>query len=561
MPGSHGHRILPSALACTPPLAVTPPPLAPRQDSCAPLRGFLSEPAFPPPGDGGPLSEYHEFVKPAELPLFERARQHGERTAILAGEGHFEYAGLIDASGRVAAHLLDGGVDLEEARVAYLLPPGFAHAAVQWGIWRAGGIGVPLALSYPARELDYVVGDSGARILMADPELASNLRAIAAARDLRLVSSGDALAGPLAPLPSLHAERRALILYTSGTTGRPKGAVLTHANIDAQVACLVSAWEWSEHDQLLHVLPLHHIHGLVNGLTCALWSGARCRFLPRFDAESVWAEFLTGKVTLFMAVPTIYVRLIAAWESSSPGRQRALSDACRSLRLMISGSAPLPVATLARWREISGHTLLERYGMTETGMILSNPLRGERLPGSVGLPLPGVDARLVDEAGAPTAPGAPGEVEVRGPGVFREYWQRPDETLSAFRDGWFRTGDVGVIENGRYLLLGRSSVDIIKTGGYKVSALEVEEALRGHPQIADCAVVGVPDPEWGERVAAAVVPASSQSPTLESLRAWASEQMAPYKIPSRLLLLNELPRNAMGKVAKPELARLFPREC
>ena len=226
---------------------------------------------------------------------------------------------------------------------------------------------------------------------------------------------------------------------------------------------------------------------------------------------------------------------------------------------MVSGSAALPVSTLNRWKEISGHTLLERYGMTEIGMALSNPLEGERVPGSVGTPLPGVEVRLADEQGEAVAPDTPGEIEVRGPGVFKEYWGKPDATAQSFRNGWFRTGDVAVLENGRYRILGRMNIDILKTGGHKVSALEVEEQLREHPAIAECAVVGVPDPEWGERVAAAVVLRTDEGEALdlEHLRSWAKERLASYKIPSRLLIVDALPRNAMGKVTKPAIVDLF----
>jgi malonyl-CoA/methylmalonyl-CoA synthetase len=224
---------------------------------------------------------------------------------------------------------------------------------------------------------------------------------------------------------------------------------------------------------------------------------------------------------------------------------------------MVSGSAALPVPLFERWQAATGHALLERYGMTEIGMALSNPLHGERRPGSVGLPLPGVGVRLVDEHGVEVAAGSPGEIEVRGESVFREYWARPDATRDAFRDGWFRTGDVGVVEGGRYRILGRQSVDIIKTGGYKVSALEIEDVLREHPDIRDCAVVGLPDDEWGERVAAAIVPRSEVGPALEDLREWAAARLAKYKLPTRVRLVGDLPRNTMGKAVKARVKELF----
>jgi malonyl-CoA/methylmalonyl-CoA synthetase len=234
-----------------------------------------------------------------------------------------------------------------------------------------------------------------------------------------------------------------------------------------------------------------------------------------------------------------------------------MSTAARALRLMVSGSAALPVQTLVRWREITGHTLLERYGMTETGMILSNPYQGERRPGFVGLPLPGVEVRLVTDSGVSVPDGEAGELEVRGANVFKEYWGRPDATRDAFRDGWFRTGDTAILDRGSYRLLGRSSVDILKSGGYKISALEIEEVLRSHPSIAECAVVGVSDPEWGDRVSVAVELRAGAALTLEELRAWAKDRLAPYKIPRALQLVGALPRNAMGKVVKPDVAKLF----
>ncbi len=495
-----------------------------------------------------------------ELPLFTRARSHRDRPGIVDANGEHSYADLLEASARVAAHLLDGADDLAEARVAFLVAPGFEYAAVQWGIWRAGGVAVPLAVSHPPPELEYTIEDSEASIVIAQPAVAERLRGIAARRGTRFLVTdrlGDPRPGGDSRLPILDADRRAMILYTSGTTSRPKGVVTTHGNIRAQVETLVEAWGWSADDHILLVLPLHHVHGIINVLTCALWSGARCTIHPGFDAEEAWAAVASGDLTLFMAVPTVYGRLIRCWESADADRQREMSEGCRALRLMVSGSAALPVSVLERWREISGHTLLERYGMTEIGMAISNPLDGERRPGHVGLPLPGVDVRLVDESGAPVEPGAPGEIEVRGPSVFREYWRRPEATRDGFRDGWFRTGDVAVVDDGYYRILGRNSVDILKTGGYKVSALEIEEVLRTHPSIAECAVVGADDPDWGERVCAALVLLPGCVLEIGDLRTWAGERLAPYKVPREIRPVPELPRNAMGKVTKPEVKRLF----
>jgi malonyl-CoA/methylmalonyl-CoA synthetase len=507
--------------------------------------------------------------RPVDPPPIARARRHGERVAVLAGGSRFRYADLLDASSRVAAGLLRGARDLDEARVAFLVPPGFDWVAVQWGIWRAGGIAVPLAPSHPRPELDHVIDDEEVASVVVHP----SLRGTIGGRGERVVDTTRLLAAVEAALPEVDPSRRAMILYTSGTTGRPKGVVTTHDNLAAQVTSLVEAWGWRPDDRTLLVLPLHHVHGIVNVVACALWSGACCEMLPGFDAGVVWDRFAPrgtdlGSVpsapgsfpsppSVFMAVPTIYARLAAFWEAASAERRRAMSAGAGGLRLMVSGSAALPVRLFERWRSITGHALLERYGMTEIGMALSNPLVGERRPGCVGRPLPGVEVRLRDEDGNEPGAGQPGEIEVRGPGVFLGYWRRPEETRAAFRDGWFRTGDIARVDRGSYRILGRTGIDVIKTGGYKVSALEIEEVLREHPAVAECAVVGIDDPEWGERVAVAVEARPGATATLDDLRGWARSRLAPYKLPTALRVVHGLPRNSLGKVTKPEVALLF----
>jgi len=495
--------------------------------------------------------------------IFDRATRYALRTAIIDVHGAHKYQDLLNASSRIAAALLAGRADLNEERVAFLMTPGFAWVAVQWGIWRAGGIAVPLPMGSPAAELAYFLQDAGAAALVSDGGNRETLAGAASeCGELEIHLVSELLRSPAAPtLPQVASDRRAMILYTSGTTSRPKGVVTSHANITAQITSLTEAWEWTANDRILLCLPLHHVHGIINVVSCALWSGAICEMLPRFDADVVWKRIGRGELTLFMAVPTIYFKLINVWEAYSPNRQAIFRGGARNLRLMVSGSAALPVSTLERWREITGHTLLERYGMTEIGMALSNPYRGERIPGTVGKPLPQVQVRLADESGSGVVEGTPGEIEVRGPNVFHEYWQRPEATREAFRDGWFRTGDTAVVENGVYRILGRTNVDILKTGGHKVSALEIEEALREHPAIRECAVVGLPDSEWGERVCAALVLNDGHALELETLRAWGKDRLAVHKIPSRLLLLDELPRNAMGKVTKPAVRKLFEAEC
>lgn len=489
--------------------------------------------------------------------LIDRAEQFSKRTAIISPEGVFPYRALLDVSERVASFLLHGQTDLNQKPVAFLAPPGWHHVALQWGIWRAGGIATPLSLFNPKPELEYVINDTCPAVVVGHPDYVNPLKSIVDKMGIRFGESTEALDYPACELPAISPERRAMILYTSGTTGKPKGVVITHHNIGAQITSLVEAWGWTTDDHILNVLPLHHMHGIVNVIACALWVGAKCEIFPRFDANEVWNRISQGDLTLFMAVPTIYAKLIDSWEKASSKDRVRMSDGCQKMRLMVSGSAALPISTLERWKEISGHVLLERYGMTEIGMALSNPLHGERFPGYVGAPLPGVEIALMNETGALVQPGTPGEIVVRGPNVFLEYWGKPQETKKTFRDGWFLTGDVAVEENGIYRILGRSSVDIIKTGGYKVSALEIEETLLTHPGIKEVAVVGIPDPVWGEKVCAAIVLRQGSELNFESVRAWGKERLATYKVPKESIILEELPRNAMGKVSKPALKKII----
>jgi malonyl-CoA/methylmalonyl-CoA synthetase len=475
---------------------------------------------------------------------------------VIDATGSYTYADLAARSARVAAALLAGRPDLALARIPFLVEPGFDYVATALGIWRAGGIAVPLATSHPPPELEYVLDDADPDSVVVDRRHTARLAPLAAARNLGVVHTDRLPAAEPAEFPATDPARPALMIYTSGTTGRPKGVITTYGNIEAQIGAMTGAWGWSAADRIVHALPLHHVHGVVNALLSALAAGATVIFAA-FEPTAIWNRFAEGDVTLFMGVPTMYHRLIAEWDRADESTRARWSAGARGLRLMVSGSAPLPVATLARWRELTGHTLLERYGMTEIGMALSNPLRGERRPGTVGQPFPGVELRLVDEQGEPVPAGTPGQVVVRGPQVFREYWRRPDATRAAFRDGWFLTGDVAVLESGYYRLLGRESVDLIKSAGYKISALEIEEVLRQHPAVSDCAVIGVADPDLGERIAAVVTLGSGPPPDPDGLRAWAKERLAPYKVPRLIRFVDALPRNAMGKVTKPALRALF----
>jgi malonyl-CoA/methylmalonyl-CoA synthetase len=518
-------------------------------------------------------------VQPPAIPatpwtpaLLARARAHGNLIALVDRAGATAYAELLAGAQRLAAALLADRIDLAEARVMLLAPPTHAYVVGQWATWIAGGVTVPLSPAQPAAEWQYVAEDCQATLAIVAPEFEAAFAPVARALGLRTLAPvaphdpfDDTASGFATPAwPTLTPDRRALILYTSGTTSRPKGVVLTHDNVEAEITILVDAWGWTAADCVLHVLPLNHTHGLINVLSCSLWSGAVCEMAPSFDPVGVWNRLASGDLTLFMAVPTIYRRLIAAWHDAPANAQRRWSVGAATLRLFVSGSAALPVSVLDEWRVLTGHTLLERYGMTEIGMALSNPLDGERRPGWVGTPLAGVEVRILDDEARDVPEGEAGELHVRGRGVFLEYWNRPDATAQSFREGrWFCTGDIAIVERGAYRLLGRRSVDIIKTGGEKVSALEIEDALREHPAIADCAVVGLPDPEWGELVAAALVlrpDAAVDAPAaldLPALRGWGRSRLAPAKLPRRLLVVDALPCNAMGKVSKLQVIQLF----
>jgi malonyl-CoA/methylmalonyl-CoA synthetase len=490
------------------------------------------------------------------MKIIASALAHASSAAVVEGARSWTYQQLLDHSAYFAVELLNGQTDLYEERVAFMVDPGFDYVKVQWAIWRAGGIAVPLCLTHPLPSLQYVLEDTEASIIVVSPAYESLLKEYAINSNIRFIVLGEEQSQQHVALPEVNVSRAALILYTSGTTNKPKGVVLTHANLEAQMENLVQAWEWTHNDHTLCVLPLHHVHGIVNVVGCSLFAGATCQFIPSFSAEKIFTLFLEAKINVFMAVPTIYYKLITYWEGLSEKEQRVLYDAMKQFRLMVCGSAALPVSTMEKWETISGHILLERYGMTEIGMALSNPYRGKRRAGHVGLPLPNVEVRLVDEQFQDVAPGEQGEILVRGNNVFREYWRKPEDTRKEFTDdGWFKTGDVAVMDDGYYRIVGRSSVDIIKSGGYKISALEIEEVLREHAMIKDCAVAGIPDDEWGELVVAAVEAVEGFDPSAVNL--WIRERMPAYKTPKRYLVVEGLPRNAMGKVVKNDVKKLF----
>jgi malonyl-CoA/methylmalonyl-CoA synthetase len=456
------------------------------------------------------------------------------RIAVLDEAGAHSHADVLARACAIAAHL----GPRHGQRVALLASPGVDFVSALFGILQSGACGVVLSPLHPPAESTYFCDDAGIDTILVTPDQQARAEVLG---KRTLVDVTRLSGGTSQPILVGDAEP-ALMLYTSGTTGRPKGAVLSHENLCTQQDLLQEAWGWSPDDVLLHTLPLHHMHGLCIALLAALGAGAGVRTLPHFDAARVFDTM--AECTVFMAVPTIYAKLLGAFDAADgPTRARWTKNAS-SLRLATSGSAALPVTLAERWRAITGSIPLERFGMTEIGVGISNPLRGERRAGTVGLPLPTVETRIEN-----------GELWVRGPSVFAGYFQRDDATRAAFEDGWFKTGDtVARDDDGYFRILGRTSVDILKSGGYKLSALEIEEVLREHGSVADVAVVGVPDEVWGDRVVACV---ERRGPLeAEELRAFAKDRLASYKCPKDVLFFDALPRNAMGKVAKPELARL-----
>lgn len=483
------------------------------------------------------------------------AQKFGESTALLSGSQSYSYATLIDRTEKVAGILLGNQSDLSQSPVAYMVEPGFAYVSAQWGIWLAGGIAVPVALAHPLDSIKYILEDTGAKTFICSASISSFLSDFCQGLGVKLLIWEEMLESSNKQWPEVQVDRGAMILYTSGTTSLPKGVLSTHWGIESQIKSLVEAWKYSANDHTLCVLPLHHIHGIINVISATLYVGGKVEFLAQFSAEEIFARFKQGSLNVFMAVPTIYFKLIAYLESLTEIERKELKECMQSFRLMISGSAALPVSVMEKWEVLSGQRLLERYGMTEIGMAISNPYEGERKAGHVGMPLPGVQVRLVDEENN-TVEAQPGEIQIKGPTVFKEYWGKEKATKEAFTtDGWFKTGDVAELAEGYYRILGRNSTDIIKSGGYKLSALEIEEVLRTHDHVEDCSVVGLADEEWGEIVAAVVVLKGETSS--EELNVFMRSKMPAYRVPRKYIFLSELPRNAMGKVTKNDLKVLF----
>ncbi|EED33386.1 AMP-dependent synthetase and ligase [gamma proteobacterium NOR5-3] len=491
------------------------------------------------------------------LPSFPELRGDNSKIALVEFDQEFSYAQLNYRAKCIASGLLGDSSDLAEERIAFFLPASMDYVATMHGVWRAGGIAVPLNVASAVTELEHYLGSASVTRLIAGAEHRESLVDLCAQLGIDLLGVTDVLREELAELPALAPERRAMILFTSGTTSKPKGVVSTHKTIQAQIGTLIEAWEWGSDDVIPLFLPLHHVHGIINILSCALASGASVHLYKSFDMPHITGQVAAGTFSVFMAVPTIYVKLIQYFETIDAAALAEICAGFRAMRLNVSGSAACPESLFYRWKELTGQVLLERYGMTEIGMALSNPYNGERRAGHVGQALPGVEVNLFDEHNVPIADeGSPGEIRVKGDSVFLEYWNNETATKESFVDGWFATGDVAVLDDGYYRIMGRSSIDIIKSGGYKLSALEIEAVLLTHEAIAEVAVLGVPDDTWGESVLAVVALKEGASLAYDDLKQWCAGKMSSYKIPKAMKIVDSLPRNAMGKVTKSALRSL-----
>jgi malonyl-CoA/methylmalonyl-CoA synthetase len=463
------------------------------------------------------------------------------------------YGDTLAASGRMAGALVARGVSPGD-RVAVQVEKSAEAIVLYLACLRAGAVYLPLNTAYTLVELEYFIADAEPRMVVVAPERAAAIEPLAARLGVGATETlgVDGHSGTLLELAQLSepafddvargTEDLAAILYTSGTTGRSKGAMLSHGNLASNALTLAEAWRFTPDDVLLHALPIFHTHGLFVATNLTLMAGSSMIFLPRFDADEVMR--LMPKATVMMGVPTFYVRLL-----QHPGLDR---QATAHMRLFVSGSAPLLAETHAAWVERTGHAILERYGMTETNMNASNPYDGDRVAGTVGPPLPGVEIRVTDpDTGTPLPDGEIGMVEIRGPNVFKGYWRMPEKTAAEFRpDGFFVSGDLGKIDERGYLHIVGRGKDLVITGGYNVYPKEVETEIDAIPGVAESAVIGLPHPDFGEGVTAVVVRKPGASLGEGAILSALEGRLARYKLPKRILFAEDLPRNTMGKVQK-----------
>ena len=463
----------------------------------------------------------------------------------------FTYADVGIETARMARFLSDLGVKRSE-RVSVQVEKSPQAMILYLACLRAGLVFHPLNTAYQTGELEYFLSDAEPAVFVCDPSRAEATKQLVADAGVQhqftLDGTGngslaDAASHAAAEFETVVSEKddMAALLYSSGTTGVPKGIMLTHNNLLANTRSLLEAWEFTDADRLLHALPIFHVHGLFVAIGCVLLSGASMRWLPSYKVPTV-LEYLP-ECTVMMGVPTYYTRLLAD--------ERFNAALCGNIRVFISGSAPLLEETFVQFEERTGHRILERYGMSETNMNTSNLLHGDRKPGTVGPPLPGVEVRIVDDAGEDPGEGEIGNLQVRGENVFVGYWKLPDKTAEDFtEDGWFNTGDKGrVDEDGYYSIIGRSK-DMVITGGLNVYPKEVELFIDDLPGVAESAIIGVPHPDFGEGVVAVVVPSSNATLTEKQIIDATAAELANFKVPKRVVFLDELPRNTMAKVQK-----------
>ncbi|GGF53202.1 malonyl-CoA synthase [Paracoccus acridae] len=475
-----------------------------------------------------------------------------------AGGERISYGDLVARTGRMANALVSLGVKPGD-RVAAQVEKSVQAIILYLATVRAGAVFLPLNTGYTPSEIDYFIGDATPAILVSDPARAdalSDAAARAGARIMTLDAAGqgsltDAAAGQPADFATVAcgSDDLAALLYTSGTTGRSKGAMLTHGNLVSNSMALRDAWRYTARDVLIHALPIFHTHGLFVATNVTLFSGASMIFLPKFDPDRIIA--LMDRATVLMGVPTFYVRLL--------GDDRLNRDTTAPMRLFISGSAPLLAETHREWQARTGHAILERYGMTETNMNTSNPYDGDRIAGTVGMPLPGVEIIVTDpETGAELPGGQIGMIEVRGPNVFKGYWQMPEKTAAELRgNGFFITGDLGKFDDRGYLHIVGRGKDLIITGGYNVYPKEIESEIDALPGVVESAVIGLPHRDFGEGVTAVIVPTARDATDEGKVLAALDGRLAKFKQPKRVLFVDELPRNTMGKVQKNLLRDQF----
>jgi malonyl-CoA/methylmalonyl-CoA synthetase len=501
-----------------------------------------------------------------EMTLLSQLRQVGPaagKTFIEMPDALRVTYGEFDAISARIAHAVQAAGVQKGDRVAAQVDKSAEALCLYVACLRAGAVYLPLNTAYTQSELAYFVTDAEPRLIVCRTEAEASLSVIASNAGARLMTLGTGGDGSLmqsaANQPDLFSDvpvaedDLAAILYTSGTTGRSKGAMLTHRNLASNAVTLRDFWRFSSDDVLLHALPIYHVHGLFVAVNVALLAGASLLFLPKFDADEVVR--MLPRATSMMGVPTFYTRLLA-----HPGFTREL---VRHMRVFISGSAPLLAATHQEFEARTDHRIIERYGMTETNMNASNPYDGPRLAGTVGVPLPGVEIRITDpESGAGLPQGEVGMIEVRGPNVFSGYWRMPDKTAQEFRpDGFFITGDLGVFDDNGYLRIVGRGKDLIISGGFNVYPKEIEIEIDAIEGVRESAVVGVPHSDFGEAVTAVIVPEPGARLSQEQILRELSGRLAKFKLPKRIFFVDDLPRNSMGKVLKNELRDRCANEC